>query len=150
MTKHQPDRHQVCVRCGENKPITEFSIDSTKANNGRKRRCKVCLAAIGRQYYEKNSERIKQRNIAYEKIHWTRLKELRRLRNDPLKFKAYWGLHKALNKGDIQKVPCQECGEPKSEFHHTNGYDKPNWLVGKWLCRKHHAQAHKELRWQTS
>lgn len=49
-------------------------------------------------------------------------------------------LHMAVKSGRIKKLPCSECGDPKSQGHHDD-YDKP--LEVKWYCRKHHEEAHK-------
>lgn len=45
----------------------------------------------------------------------------------------------AVRYGRITRQPCEVCGEPKTDGHHTD-YDKPLEVV--WLCRKHHAEVH--------
>lgn len=45
--------------------------------------------------------------------------------------------------GRVIKLPCEICGEIKVDGHHDD-YGKP--LEVKWLCRKHHADLHKELK----
>lgn len=45
----------------------------------------------------------------------------------------------AINNGTLKRLPCEVCGDPKSDAHHED-YSKP--LDVKWLCRKHHFIAH--------
>lgn len=52
---------------------------------------------------------------------------------------ARWRASKALQRGHIKRQPCEECGE-HAEMHHHD-YRKP--LEVQWLCRKHHAMAHR-------
>lgn len=46
---------------------------------------------------------------------------------------------KALQRGDLVRKPCQECGERPTDAHHPD-YSKP--LVVDWLCKPHHRQLH--------
>lgn len=46
----------------------------------------------------------------------------------------------ALARGQIERQPCEVCGE-KAEKHHPD-YTKPKEVV--WLCRKHHMELHKK------
>lgn len=50
-------------------------------------------------------------------------------------------LSKALERGKIERLPCEICGTSKSESHHPD-YDAPLAVV--WLCRTHHRQIHTE------
>ena len=45
----------------------------------------------------------------------------------------------ALSSGRLQKEPCEICGRD-AEAHHDN-YNYP--LQVRWLCRKHHAEWHR-------
>ncbi len=51
------DERGTCSRCGENKPVTEFYGDRTKAS-GRRSICKVCDLEKSADYYARNAERI--------------------------------------------------------------------------------------------
>lgn len=99
-----------------------------------------------RTWYERNTAKKLALNEQYRKEHYERIKKLAAKRQDPFKNRARGKVNYALKTGKLKREPCW-CGEEKSDFHHTNGYDEPNWFVGEWLCRKHHHQAHKELRW---
>jgi hypothetical protein len=45
----------------------------------------------------------------------------------------------AILRGIVARQPCEKCGDPKSEGHHTD-YSKP--LEVRWLCLPHHREAH--------
>ncbi len=60
--------------------------------------------------------------------------------------KAVWAhqaLRSAINRGLIEREPCEVCGACPADGHHDD-YDKP--MVVRWLCRKHHRQHHREAR----
>lgn len=59
---------------------------------------------------------------------------------NPKKILAQRLVKQAIKFGGLIKMPCEECGEGKSEAHHCN-YNKPLKIM--WLCRKHHIQWHK-------
>lgn len=48
----------------------------------------------------------------------------------------------AIKYGKIKRMPCEVCGNVKSEGHHSD-YTKPYEV--KWLCRKHHKELHDSL-----
>lgn len=54
---------------------------------------------------------------------------------------------KAIKEGRLIRQPCEQCGATtgRIEAHHED-YSKP--LDVMWLCHKHHAQRHVELRKQ--
>jgi hypothetical protein len=46
-----------------------------------------------------------------------------------------------LRRGTLLRLPCQICGDEKSEAHHLD-YLKPDLI--EWLCLKHHRERHKK------
>ena len=59
----------------------------------------------------------------------------------PEKYAARTALGNAVRDGLVRKMPCEKCGNPKSDGHHED-YSKPLDVV--WLCRKHHLEYHRE------
>lgn len=64
--------------------------------------------------------------------------EQTRLRNQAAS--AVWY---ALSVGTLQKQPCEVCDNPDTIAHHDD-YSKP--LEVRWLCRRHHALLHNQLK----
>lgn len=52
-------------------------------------------------------------------------------------------VNRAIAKGLLNRLPCEICGELKSQAHH-NDYNKP--LEINWLCSSCHAELHKKIR----
>lgn len=57
----------------------------------------------------------------------------------PYKWLSRGRLGFAVKSGKIEKKPCEVCGEEKSQGHHP---DYRKQLEVKWLCFKHHREAH--------
>lgn len=53
--------------------------------------------------------------------------------------RSYVGVY--LRRGELQRGPCEVCGDDQVEAHHDD-YSKP--LEVRWLCRPHHHQHHRE------
>ncbi len=51
------------------------------------------------------------------------------------KIKVRSQLNHAIRDGKVIRMPCKECGNPRSEAHHHD-YNKPYDV--EWLCRQHH------------
>ncbi|TPJ85552.1 hypothetical protein FJ434_16505 [Mesorhizobium sp. B2-5-13] len=62
---------------------------------------------------------------------------------NPLAIWAHAALRSAINRGLIQKEPCEVCGASEVDGHHED-YGKP--MEVRWLCRLHHKGEHKRLR----
>lgn len=66
-------------------------------------------------------------------------------KRNPLARWAHRAFESALKRGLVERQPCEECGEPDTEFHHfPDRYDEP--LTGRHLCRRHHRKEHARLR----
>ena len=53
---------------------------------------------------------------------------------------AHNKVHNAILTGQIIKKPCEKCGAEPAEAHHCD-YNKPLEVI--WLCKKHHAEWHR-------
>jgi len=113
------DKFRKCFGCLEIKPLEEFYKNCTKPA-GRGYSCISCFKA------------------SYQK----RQKE-RRQNRDAFKVKARSFLRHSVRVGKISKLPCQICGNKKSQGHHED-YSKPLEVV--WLCQTHHSDLHKQKR----
>jgi len=60
---------------------------------------------------------------------------------NPLKRWAHVCLASALRRGLIERQPCEECGDERSDGHHDN-YHEP--MAVRWLCRRHHRAVHRK------
>lgn len=60
-----------------------------------------------------------------------------------LRKKARTILNHAVRDGHVKRLPCEICGDIKSESHHAN-YLEP--LNVRWLCLKHHRMEHGQLK----
>lgn len=56
-------------------------------------------------------------------------------------------LNMRIQRGKIQRKPCEQCGEIKVEAHHDD-YNKPYEV--RWLCRRCHIAHHKELKYSSA
>jgi len=62
---------------------------------------------------------------------------------NPKKVWAHQAVRSGIRRGLIRPRPCEVCGERQVDAHHED-YDRP--LAVRWLCRKHHKEAHKQPR----
>ena len=59
---------------------------------------------------------------------------------ESLKRWAHVATASALRRGLIERQPCEVCGVEQSDAHHDD-YARP--MAVRWLCRKHHKEAHR-------
>src|SRR5262245_21975335 len=52
---------------------------------------------------------------------------------------AHRALSRAIKKGILKRLPCEVCGDRKTQGHHAD-YSKPLDVI--WLCASHHFQLH--------
>ncbi len=96
-----------------------------------------------------NRKRSRER---YEQYKWAKIEWVKQNRIKIRKYKTDWGkrnkikvnaalkARRAVQKGRIIKLPCEVCGDVRSQGHHDD-YSKP--LEVRWLCQKHHKELHR-------
>lgn len=130
-----------CFKCKQTKSLQQF-YKHKRMGDGYLNKCKLCTKKdVRRRYYDPESR--------------TKIKEYERKRSQSSSRKAkaleYQRKRRALKPGKnraralagkLPKQPCEQCGEVRSEAHHTD-YRRP--LSVRWLCFTHHREAHGQL-----
>lgn len=98
-----------------------------------------------REYWANNKDKKAEKDKRYRETHKEELNRKSRERYSANKeFRKYHairtGVNLAVKKGQLQKKPCEVCGELKVEGHHDN-YNEPYKV--RWLCKKCHTEWHK-------
>ena len=142
--------YKICRKCKEEKEIKLFARDN-HYKGGIGTLCNVCntkkymnwFGRVGKVYLDKNRDRINKSHKKYrqstkgKKVQIEKANRMRLLY--PEKWSARAKLRNAVKVGKIIKLPCEFCGDIKSQGHHED-YLKP--LEVKWLCMKHHRIVH--------
>ena len=146
---------KTCFKCQLILPLYEF-YHHPAMGDGHLGKCKDCtktdtaarVAVLSKDpvWLEKEIERHRlkaerRRKLGLDKIprHKKRASIKKYRLNHPQKHKA----HLAVWKARLAKQPCGICGAINSQAHHED-YSRP--LEVQWLCPKHHAERHRELR----
>jgi hypothetical protein len=129
---------KTCAACGRSLPVNAFG----RQGKGRRAWCKDCSNRYSRAYRRRN-ESVRARDRARQKLpHRQALarKLAKRWRIDnPEAARAHDRLNSAVRYGKLKRFPCEICGRRKVHAHHRD-YSKP--LDVRWLCPRHHYQAH--------
>ena len=152
---------KTCFKCGATKDFSEFYAHKMMAD-GHLGKCKECTKAdVAKRYalkhdmvmaYEKKRQAYPERLAAqrgysanYRKKFPEKRTETLKRHNEkyPEKYAARVTAKNRVRDGKLVRLPCVVCGSEKSEGHHED-YSKP--LEVTWLCRKHHAARHVEMR----
>lgn len=94
-------------------------------------------------YYEEKRKRLVIKYLHLSLKRSTNPKLKKKYKRDPLKEYARVAVAAAIKRKELTRLPCEKCGNEKSEGHHEN-YTKPLEVV--WLCKKHHVERHVEMR----
>ena len=133
---------KTCFKCQAVKPITDFYVHPAMGD-GRLGKCKECTKRDVAENYRANVAHYAE----YERERFQRPERKaavlqhqrnRRARN-PEKSIARNAVGNAIRDGRLTRLPCEVCGDAKSEAHHDD-YSKP--LDVRWLCRDHHKEHH--------
>lgn len=156
-----------CSVCGEEKSAEDFRRGPPKRRGGKP--CRKCDAARNAAYLKNHPEIRKKALSNYAKTEKARAAQQRYRESNRDRLRTRWrewfSLHKekeierqrhrrategvkvtarnavayALRLGRIKRLPCQVCGEVKSQAHHED-YLKPLEVV--WLCGPCHVRHH--------
>lgn len=129
---------KTCGRCKKVKDKGDFY---RRGSNGLMSVCKVCSREQEREKRLKNPEvwRAKgRRNYRNHKVHIAEKRKAWYQRSQD-KHAAHVKVAKAIRKGDLVRLPCEDCGRVDSLAHHDD-YSKP--LDVRWLCPTHHMRLH--------
>lgn len=94
-----------------------------------------------KSYYERNKERILAKQRAWRKTEQGRAAYKERI-NRPinvLKNKIRSMTRAAIQRGELVRGSCRDCGEVRVEAHH---FDFSKHLEVIWLCKEHHKAEH--------
>lgn len=111
-----------CNKCKNSFPTSNFYRDRSR-KRGFMLMCKEC-------------DGIRQKKRDWSNRDWSYRKDFEHI-------KSRATLRDAIRRGKVNKYPCVECGEKKSQGHHPD-YSKPLEVV--WLCQTHHTKLHKKLK----
>jgi len=113
--------------------------------------CGACAKCKHREYMREWYARPENTERHRETSRKSRLRRLEAVREydrqrghrvyDTEKQKARLAVTHAIERGTLERQPCELCGE-RGEAHHDD-YSKP--LDVRWLCRRHHAQLHQRI-----
>lgn len=135
-----------CTQCNRALPLTKFH---RQLGEKRASACAECRSKYDKVYYRENRKRVLSRQKQWIKDNrdacnerWSKYrKKLWKTKEGRNRLSAGNAVYQAIKSGRLKRMPCEVCGESKSEAHHHNGYDKEHWLDVQWLCRKHHLEA---------
>lgn len=97
-----------------------------------------------REYYRRNAEKLRAKRREYYRQNIESIRAYDRVRGGsdvrgtPAKRRARQAAY--VHHRDAQ--PCERCGASNAQRHHDD-YMKP--LAVRWLCPKHHGEAHREV-----
>ena len=133
-----------CRICKIEKGLDNFYKNLTY-RDGLDARCKDCHNLMSRTAHLLNYDPVKKKNEKDKsyKANPNKYREGNRRMNKkhPEQYKARYQFRNAVSLGLIKRMPCEKCGEQKSEGHHDD-YSKP--LEVRWLCKECHAIHHRK------
>lgn len=150
---------KTCFKCGTSKPYSEF-YKHPAMGDGHFGKCKDCTKLdVANRIEKKKSDpdwviseakrcRIKSNKNWVDGKYISSTEDRRKIlirhkEKYPEKTAARNAVSNAVRDGLLHKRPCERCGSFDSEGHHDD-YSRP--LDVQWLCPKHHAERHVELR----
>ena len=96
------------------------------------------------KHYKDHTNKCKESRSIYCKENPSKVREskVKYNRCNPNKIKSHKKLSTAIRSGKLTRLPCQVCGEPRTDAHHWS-YLEEHVLDVHWLCPKHHREVHR-------
>lgn len=133
---------KTCFKCRRHLTLSEFYAHPRMAD-GRLNKCKDCAKQDVAANYRKKRERYRRyerrRELRPERKRAKAEYQRNYRKRNPERYAARAAVATALRDGRLERSPCAECGDPKSEAHHED-YGKP--LEVAWLCFRCHRRRH--------
>lgn len=140
---------KMCSVCQRALDFTSFFKDRSK-KDGHCSTCKVCSRKRADNWKEKNRDKVERyfknyyaknkREKTCQEKQKRRLKDIETIKRYPERRKARQMVNNHIIAGKIKRMPCEVCGNEKSQGHHCD-YSKPLEVI--WLCYKHHKEWHR-------
>ena len=146
--------NKICRTCNIEKDISFFGKHIAE-KDGLRRHCKSCRSEEAIMACENNPEYRKLRAksaLKYQKLHRDKINLYKREydKKDKIRAQAHrliaQRVYTTRNRKElrIEKKPCEKCNSVYRIHAHHPDYTKP--LDVKWLCAKHHGEAHRIMR----
>ena len=95
-----------CSRCGEEKPLAEFSVDKSR-RSGRRGNCRACDAI---------RQRACKRKISFEEAHAFDQVPLCQACGEPIQGGNFSAIDHCYNTGEVRGVLCSDCNRLVTAF----------------------------------
>lgn len=122
----EPEPTKACTKCKRTLPFSSFHGDRHK-KDGRTARCKECINPVKIAYYWANRDALRAYHKSYKdnpkRREANRRYDRERWQRYPEKMLARLHLNRAVKRGEIERLPCRKCGDPRSchaEEHRTS------------------------------
>lgn len=130
---------KTCFKCGVEKDAEEF-YRHPMMGDGRLGKCKICTKKDVKQNYRaRHQQYLDYERTRKNKVERNRIANSRARARNPEKMHARDLVRRAIRDHKLFRLPCEVCGDPKSEAHHED-YKQPFFI--KWLCQFHHRAVH--------
>lgn len=133
---------KICFKCGKRKALEKF-YRHHQMLDGRLNKCIECAKADAAAHRSANIEKVREydRERAKQPHRIKQAAEVARAwrQEDKRRARAHSAVARAVRSGQLERLPCSVCGDPKSHAHHED-YDRK--LDVTWLCASHHKHHH--------
>lgn len=141
-------KRKKCFKCNKLKPLSDF-YKHPQMPDGTVNKCKECSKKDTRDH--RLNPKYREKVLRYDKERFKKperkklVAEYQRKRRSkhPEKERARRLIGYRLRRGILKPLPCEICGNKKTEAHHDD-YSKP--LEIRWLCFKCHRRVHGQYK----